>query len=114
MAKELFAGQRKNKYRIVVSKEALSKKNLVPLLKEHNKVLIITDDGVPSKIVKKVTDICKRSGKVSKIILDRGEKAKSLKNFQKILNFDPTKSEIYYKLGKRFRNMIPVTVSLVT
>ena len=87
MAKELFAGQRNNKYRIVISKGALSKKNLVPLLNEHNKMLIITDDGVPSKIVKKVTDICKRSGKISKIILDRGEKAKSLKNFQKILNF---------------------------
>ena len=87
MAKELFAGQRNNKYRIVISKGALSKKNLVPLLKEHSKMLIITDDGVPKKIVKKVTDFCKQSGKVSKIILDRGEKAKSLKNFQKILNF---------------------------
>ena len=87
MAKELFAGQRKNIYRIVISKGALSKKNLVPLLNEHNKMLIITDDGVPSKIVKKVNDISKQSGKISKIILDRGEKAKSLKNFQKILNF---------------------------
>ena len=87
MAKQLFAGQRKNKYRIVISKNALSKKNLTPLLKEHYKMLIITDDGVPSKVVKKVTDICKQSGKVSNIILDRGEKAKSFKNFQKILNF---------------------------
>ena len=28
MAKELFAGQKKNKYRIVISKKAVSKKNL--------------------------------------------------------------------------------------
>ena len=57
MAKELFAGQRKNKYRIVISKDALSKKNLVPLLKEHSKMLIITDNGVPTKIIKTITEI---------------------------------------------------------
>ena len=87
MAKELFAGQRKNKYRIVISKNAISKKNLAPLLKEHNKALIISDDGVPSKIVKLVTAICKPSTKVFQIILQHGEKAKSVQNFQKILNF---------------------------
>ena len=87
MAKELFAGQRKNKYKIVISKEAISKKNLIPLLKEHNKTLIISDDGVPIKIIKKVTAVCKTSTKVFKIILKQGEKAKSVKNFQKILNF---------------------------
>ena len=87
MAKELFAGQRKNNYKIVISKEAISKKNLVPLLQEHNKSLIISDDGVPSKIVKKVTAVCKPSTKVFKIILQHGEKAKSISNFQKILNF---------------------------
>ena len=59
MAKELFAGQRNNKYKIVINKDAISKKNLAPLLKEHNKALIISDDGVPSKIVKLVTAICK-------------------------------------------------------
>ena len=87
MARELLAGQRKNQYRIVISKDAISKKNLVPLFKQHKKVLIITDDGVPFKIVKKVSDICKPSGKVFKIILHHGEKAKSLQNFKKILNF---------------------------
>ena len=87
MAKKLFAGQQKNKYKIVISKEAISKKNLAPLLKQHKKILILTDDGVPPKIVKKVTGICKTSTKVFKIILKRGEKAKSINNFQRILNF---------------------------
>ena len=87
MAKELFAGQRNNKYKIVINKDAISKKNLAPLLKEHNKALIISDDGVPSKIVKLVTAICKPSTKVFQIILQHGEKAKSVQNFQKILNF---------------------------
>ena len=87
MAKELFAGQRKSKYRIVISKNAISKKNLVPLLKNHNKTLLISDDGVPSKIVREVTAVCKPSTKVFQIILQHGEQAKSVQNFQKILNF---------------------------
>ena len=87
MAKELFAGQRKNKYKILISKEAISRKNIAPLLKEHKKTLIISDDGVPQKIVKKVTAACKPSTKVFEIILQQGEKAKSIQNFQKILNF---------------------------
>jgi 3-dehydroquinate synthase len=87
MAKELFAGQRKSKYSIVISKNAISKKNLVPLLKNHNKTLLISDDGVPSKIVREVTAVCKPSTKVFKIILQHGEQAKSVQNFQKILNF---------------------------
>ena len=87
MAKELFAGQRKSKYRIVISKNAISKKNLVPLLKNHNKALLISDDGVPSKIVREVTAVCKPSTKVFQIILQHGEQAKSVQNFQKILNF---------------------------
>ena len=87
MAKELFAGQRKSKYRIVISKNAISEKNLVPLLKNHNKTLLISDDGVPSKIVREVTAVCKPSTKVFKMILQHGEQAKSVQNFQKILNF---------------------------
>jgi len=87
MAKELSAGQRKNKYKIVISKNAISKKNLAPLLQNHNKTLIITDDGVPSNIVKEVNAICKPSTKVFKVILKSGEQAKSVQNYQKILNF---------------------------
>ena len=87
MAKELFAGQRQNKYKIVISKEAILRKNLAPLLKQHNKTLIISDDGVPQKIVRKVTGISKPFSKVFKVILEHGENAKSVQNFQKILNY---------------------------
>ena len=51
----IYIGQRKSKYSIVISKNAISKKNLVPLLKNHNKTLLISDDGVPSKILRKIT-----------------------------------------------------------
>ena len=87
MSKELYAGQRKNKYRIVIGKDAIAKKNLIPLLKCHNKTLIISDDGVPFKILKQVTDVFKPSTKLFKIILQHGEKAKSVQSFKNILNF---------------------------
>jgi len=87
MAKELFAGQKQDKYRIIIGRDAISKKNLVLLLKQHKKVLIISDNGIPAIIIKKVTSICKTSSKVYSILLTKGEKAKSLENFQKILNF---------------------------
>ena len=81
-----YAGQRKNKYRIVIGKDAIVK-NLIPLLKCHNKTLIISDDGVPFKILKQVTAVCKPSTKLFKIILQHGEKAKSVQSFKNILNF---------------------------
>ena len=87
MAKELFAGQKNNRYKIVISKAAISKKNLAPLLKEHRKTLVISDDGVPVNILNKVVAVCKPSTKVFKIILKHGEQAKSIQNFQRILNF---------------------------
>ena len=87
MAKELFAGQRQDRYRIIIGRDAISKKNITLLLKQHKKVLIISDNGIPANIIKKVTSICKTSSKVFSILLTKGEKAKSLENFQKILNF---------------------------
>tara|TARA_B100000287_G_scaffold427670_1_gene477694 strand:- start:1537 stop:2610 length:1074 start_codon:yes stop_codon:yes gene_type:complete len=87
MAKELSAGQHNNKYKIIIGRDTISKKNLAPLLKQHNKVLIVSDNGVPAKITKKVTGICKKSIKVFSFILSQGEKSKSLQNFQRILNF---------------------------
>ena len=47
MAKEIFAGKKHLKYKIIISGNAISKKNLGPILKEHNKALIISDNGVP-------------------------------------------------------------------
>ena len=61
MAKELFAGQKNNRYKIVISKAAISRKNLAPLLKEHRKTLVISDDGVPVNILNKVVAVCKPS-----------------------------------------------------
>ena len=69
MAKELFVGQKNSRYRILISKVAISNKNLTPLLKEHKMTLIISDHVVPTQILNKVIDVSKPSTKVFKIIL---------------------------------------------
>ena len=52
---------------------------------KNNKVLIITDSGVPKKHIRKIKDIitCK---KVNVLTLNQGEKSKSFASFQKIMN----------------------------
>jgi 3-dehydroquinate synthase len=87
MAKELLAGKKNDQYRIIIGQNSISKKNIVPLVKGHKKLLLISDTGVPKNILKKVTAITKGHSKVFTIILDQGEKAKSLSNFQSIINF---------------------------
>ena len=61
--------------------------NIVPLIRGHKKLLLISDTGVPEDIIKKITAITKNHSKVFVIILDQGEKAKSLSNYQSIINF---------------------------
>lgn len=87
MAKEVFAGKKHLKYKIIISGNAISKANLGPILKVHNKALIISDNGVPLDITKKVKSISKNYSKVFSVVLTKGEQAKSIHNFQKILNF---------------------------
>jgi|TARA_B110000438_G_scaffold299488_1_gene349759 3-dehydroquinate synthase len=87
MAKELLAGQKNNQYRIIIGKNSISKKNLSSLTKGHKKLLLISDSGVPKSIINRVTSLSKTTSKVFTMILDQGEKAKSLSNFQKIINF---------------------------
>ena len=87
MARELLAGQKNNQYRIIIGKNSISKMNIVPLIRGHKKLLLISDTGVPEDIIKKITAITKNYSKVFVIILDQGEKAKSLSNYQSIINF---------------------------
>ena len=66
---------------------SISKKNLVPLIKSHKKLLIISDSGVPKEIIQKVHHISKATSKIFAFTLNQGESSKSLGNFQKIINF---------------------------
>jgi 3-dehydroquinate synthase len=86
MASELFAGNQSERYKIVIGKKTLSKKFILPLIKGHGKVMIISDDGIPKKITNQISVICKEKTKVFKTILKKGEASKSIENFKKILN----------------------------
>ena len=87
MAKELVAGRKNNQYKIHIGQNAISKKYLTPLIKSHKKLLIISDSGVPKEIIKKVHHLSKATSKVFIFTLNQGESSKSLRNFQKIINF---------------------------
>ena len=87
MARELLAGQKNNQYRIIIGKKSISQKNISSFTKDHKKLLIISDTGVPKDIIQNITSLSKLKSKVFTVILDEGEKAKSLANFQKIINF---------------------------
>ena len=87
MAKELVAGRKNNQYKIYIGQNSISKKNLVPLIKSHKKLLIISDSGVPKEIIQKVHHISKATSKIFAFTLNQGESSKSLGNFQKIINF---------------------------
>ena len=86
MASELFAGNQSERYKIVIGKKTLSKKFILPLIKGHGKVMIISDDGILRKITNQISGICKEKTKVFKTILKQGEASKSIENFKKILN----------------------------
>jgi len=86
MASELFAGNQSERYKIVIGKKTLSKKFILPLIKGHGKVMIVSDDGIPKKITNQISAICKEKTKVFKTILKKGEASKSIENFKKILN----------------------------
>ena len=87
MAKELYAGPRKDRYKIIIGANTITKKNLLPLLKDHKKLLLISDSGVPKSIIKNITAICKLKSKVLSFTIEKGEKSKSISNFNKIINF---------------------------
>jgi 3-dehydroquinate synthase len=86
MASELFSGNKSERYKIVIGKNTISKKFILPLIKGHGKIMIISDDGIPKKITNQISAICKEKTKVFKTILKKGEASKSIENFKKILN----------------------------
>ena len=52
MAKIISVGKGHSKYNVIIAKNALTKKNLIPSLKNKNKILVVTDSGIPKKYIK--------------------------------------------------------------
>ena len=81
----IIAGKGSSKYQIHIKGKNFSKTIFNKDIGKNNKVLIITDSGVPKKHIRKIKDIitCK---KINVLTLNQGEKSKSLASFQKIMN----------------------------
>ena len=105
MAKVIRVGKKPSQYNVIIAKNALTKSNLLNHLKTKNKVLIITDSGVPKKYLQELKKLIKGKKKVFVHILDEGEKSKSCSSYIKIqerladLKFDRSDSMIAFGGG---------------
>ena len=100
MASTIKVGKGASKYDVIIAKNALTKKNLLRHLKFKNKILIITDSGVPKKYLSELKAILKNTKKVFVHCLKEGEKSKSFSSYIEIqekladLKFDRSDSMI--------------------
>ena len=85
MAKSILVGKKPTSYEVDILGKPISKKNISASIKTHNKILIVTDSGIPKKYIKEIKDLIPVSKKVHIYILPAGEKSKSLKSFNLIL-----------------------------
>ena len=81
---ELYAGTGASKYKICITDKALPKNELNKVIDKKAKVLIVTDSGLPNAYVRALKKSIKNSN-VYVHIINKGEKAKSFKNYQQIL-----------------------------
>ena len=82
---EILAGKGKSKYKIHITAKSLPKSKINRQIGLNNKVLIVTDSGIPKTYIKELRKIIKNKS-VNVITLGQGEKSKSFSSYQKILN----------------------------
>jgi len=85
MAKLISVGKSPTNYQVAILDKAISKKDLLPAIKTYQKILIVSDKGIPKKYIKEIKALIPKSKKVFLYILPAGEKSKSLKSFNSIL-----------------------------
>ena len=81
----ISVGKGETKYNIHISGNNFPKTILNKHLKNKNKILIITDDGIPKNHIKKLKNTINNKN-VYIFSLKSGEKSKSFSSYQKILN----------------------------
>jgi len=81
----LSAGKGDSRYAIHITNKEISKTTLNNYLLKENKVLIITDSGVPKKYLSNLKKDIKVKNLYS-LTLNKGEKSKSFKSYQNIIN----------------------------
>ena len=87
MAKIIAVGKSLSKYNVVISKNAITQKNLIAGLKAKNKILVITDSGIPKSFINDLKNTIKKSKKMVYFHeIKEGEKSKSFSTYSKILS----------------------------
>ena len=81
----ISTGKGNSKYNIYITKNGILKSVLNSHLSRKNKILIVTDNGVPSKYINSLKKDIKNKD-IFTIVLKKGEKSKSFDSYQKILN----------------------------
>ena len=85
MAKSILVGKKPTNYEVEILDKPISKNKLSSAIKSYNKILIVTDDGLPKKYLAEIKKLITKSKKVYIYSLPAGEKSKSLKSFNLIL-----------------------------
>ena len=85
MAKSILVGRKPTNYEVEILDKPISKSKFSSALKSYNKVLVVTDDGLPKKYLTDLKKIIPKSKKIYIHSLQAGEKSKSLKSFNLIL-----------------------------
>ena len=85
MAKSILVGKKPTNYEVEILDKPISKNKLSSAIKSYNKILIVTDDGLPKKYLAEIKKLIPKSKKVYVYSLPAGEKSKSLKSFNLIL-----------------------------
>ena len=104
MAKIVSVGKGSSRYEVIIAKNAMNKKNLSNHLKNKNKVLIITDSGIPIKYIKELKIILDKH-KVYVHTIKEGEKSKSF-NTYKVITEKLAAENYPVGSGERLRNAL--------
>ena len=86
MAKIISVGKGSSKYNVIIAKNALTQKNLMPAINTKNKILVVTDSGIPKSYIDNLKKIIKGKKKIFTYQIAKGEKSKSFATYSKILS----------------------------
>ena len=105
MAKIIKVGKKNSQYEVVIARNAVTKTRLSKHLKSKNKILVITDSGIPSKYIRELKNLLSFNKQLYIHEIPCGEKSKSFSTFVKIqerladLKFDRSDSMIAFGGG---------------
>tara|TARA_B100000029_G_scaffold473850_1_gene515639 strand:+ start:24757 stop:25842 length:1086 start_codon:yes stop_codon:yes gene_type:complete len=88
MSAEINIKSKTHNYNVIIKRGSINKKNISDITRDHHKILIITDNGVPKTIISKIKKLIRAPNRKSFLYtIKNGERSKSQKSLFEILNF---------------------------